>query len=360
MIKLFTYKNGGYLLKKVNNTPLRKRIITAMNTLAMIMVFFIMSGNCFAGDIVSIKVYPEHVGVFTTVGKQQFVAFGLDAQGHATNITRDVDWISSNTTLVQINATGLATIGTGITSGQVKITCSYPKARSAGGIVAKLLLNSHKVTPSISAGNGTIAPDNAQSVKNNATTQFTILPADGYHVDSVAGTCGGNLVGTTYTTDTITTDCTVEAGFALDVLTVTPSKVGNGTITPDTPQSVNYGNTTAFTVTADPGYTAAVQSDCGGSLVGDTFTTGPILKSCSVEATFTINTYTLTYGSGSCESISGDSPQTVNYGADGTAVEAVPAAGTNFTKWDDESVANPRTDTNVSADITVNAICEPN
>ena len=39
-----------------------------------------------------IKLYPEHVGVFTTVMKQQFVAFGVNAQGISTNITEQVGW----------------------------------------------------------------------------------------------------------------------------------------------------------------------------------------------------------------------------------------------------------------------------
>jgi hypothetical protein len=42
---------------------------------------------------------------------------------------------------------------------------------------------------------------------------FTITPADGYHIRSVTGTCGGSLAGNTYTTNLITADCTVVASF---------------------------------------------------------------------------------------------------------------------------------------------------
>jgi hypothetical protein len=75
----------------------------------------------------------------------------------------------------------------------------------------------------------------------------------------------------------------------------------------------------------------------------------------TVTASFAINTYTLTYNAGANGSISGTSPQTVAYGADGTAVTAVPATGYHFVSWSDASTANPRTDTNVTADITVTA-----
>ena len=75
----------------------------------------------------------------------------------------------------------------------------------------------------------------------------------------------------------------------------------------------------------------------------------------SVTANFAIDTYTLTYTAGANGSIRGTSPQTVDYGADGTAVTAVPAPGYHFVSWSDASTANPRTDTNVTANITVTA-----
>ena len=75
----------------------------------------------------------------------------------------------------------------------------------------------------------------------------------------------------------------------------------------------------------------------------------------TVTANFAINTYTLTYLSGGNGSISGTTPQTVNYGEDGTAVTAVPNTGYHFVNWSDSSIANPRTDMNVMGDITVTA-----
>lgn len=75
-----------------------------------------------------IKVYPEHVGVFTVVGTQQFVAFGTRDDGSLVNITREVDWHSSNTNVVTMNDVGLATIVAGMTSGLAEVSSSYPEA----------------------------------------------------------------------------------------------------------------------------------------------------------------------------------------------------------------------------------------
>ena len=55
----------------------------------------------------------------------------------------------------------------------------------------------------------------------------------------------------------------------------------------------------------------------------------------SVTANFAINTYTLTYTAGANGSITGTSPQTVNHGADGTPVTAVPNTGYHFVDWSD-------------------------
>ena len=75
----------------------------------------------------------------------------------------------------------------------------------------------------------------------------------------------------------------------------------------------------------------------------------------SVTASFAINTYTLTYTAGAHGTIQGTSPQTVAYGANGTAVTAVPATGYHFVKWSDDVTTASRTDTNVTADLSVSA-----
>ena len=54
---------------------------------------------------------------------------------------------------------------------------------------------------------------------------------------------------------------------------------------------------------------------------------------------FVIDTFTLTYTAGANGSIIGTTPQTVNYGTDGTAVTAQPAFGYHFVKWSDDSTA---------------------
>ena len=62
-------------------------------------------------------------------------------------------------------------------------------------VIANFAINTYTVTPSVSGGNGTIAPNTPQTVNYNATSQFTLTPNTGYHIGSVGGTCGGSLDG---------------------------------------------------------------------------------------------------------------------------------------------------------------------
>jgi len=159
---------------------------------------------------------------------------------------------------------------------------------SAAKNVTATFTPTYTVTPSAGAG-GTISPNTPQTVNDGATTSFTVTPGPGYTA-TVGGTCGGNLAGTTYTTSAIVASCTVVASFALVPIqyTVTPSAGAGGTISPSTPQLVNQGATTAFTVTPGAGYTATVGGTCGGNLAGTTYTTSAITANCTVAASFAL------------------------------------------------------------------------
>ncbi len=80
-----------------------------------------------------------------------------------------------------------------------------------------------------------------------------------------------------------------------------------------------------------------------------------VTSNITVTASFAIDTYTLTYYAGAHGLISGATPQTINRGASGSAVTAIPVTGYHFVNWSDGSTANPRTDTNVTADLTITA-----
>ena len=77
--------------------------------------------------------------------------------------------------------------------------------------------------------------------------------------------------------------------------TLTPS---GGSIAPDTPQTVDDGDTTTFTLTPDAHHAIDSVTGCGGTLEGDTYTTAAITADCTVTATFAISTHTVTPSAG--------------------------------------------------------------
>jgi hypothetical protein len=137
--------------------------------------------------------------------------------------------------------------------------------------------------------------------------------------------------------------------------TLTYNAGANGTITGPTPQTVNYGlDGSAVTAVPNPGYHFLSWDD---GILTATRTDTNVTADHTFTANFTtaIDSFTLTYTAGANGTITGPTPQTVNYGASGTLVTAVPNPGYHFLSWDDGVLTATRTDTNVTANIDVTA-----
>lgn len=146
---------------------------------------------------------------------------------------------------------------------------------------------------------------------------------------------------------------TIPWGSAVTSYTLMYLAGSGGTITGTTPQTVNSGgNGTEVTATPNVGYHFVSWSD--GVLTASR-TELNVTTDVTVAATFAINTYTLTYNAGTGGTITGTSPQTVNYNESGTEVTATPDAGHHFVDWSDAMLTASRTDANVTAELTVTA-----
>jgi hypothetical protein len=198
--------------------------------------------------------------------------------------------------------------------------------------------------------NGSLTGTTPQEVLSGGSgTAVTAVPAACYHFVNWSDGSTANP-----RTDTnVLADNSVTANFAITTYTFTYTAGANGSVTGTSPQTVNCGSDgTAVTAVPAACYHFVNWSD--GSTQNprtDTNASADI----TVTANFAINTYTLTYTAGPNGSVTGTSPQTVNCGSDGAAVTAVPAACYHFVNWSDGSTANPRTDMNVMADVTVTA-----
>jgi ribosome-associated toxin RatA of RatAB toxin-antitoxin module len=160
-------------------------------------------------------------------------------------------------------------------------------------------------------------------------------------------------------TDTdVTADVDVTAAFALNTYTITATAGEGGTISPAGEVIVEHGDDQPFLVTPDVGYEvdAVMVDDEPATLDDDTYTFVNVTADHTIHVTFALKTsYTLTYTAGTGGTISGQSPQTVEPGGSGTEVTAVPNAGYDFVGWSDGVMTPNRTDTDVTADISVQA-----
>jgi uncharacterized repeat protein (TIGR01451 family)/uncharacterized repeat protein (TIGR02543 family) len=124
------------------------------------------------------------------------------------------------------------------------------------------------------------------------------------------------------------------ATFTLKSYGITPTAGTYGTILPNTPQTVNYGDTITFTVTPTTGYhivDVTVDGISQGTIGRYTFNN--VTASHTIRADFAINTYTLNItqvGQGQVTRV----PSQTTY-THGTAVTltAIPTAGWYFDSW---------------------------
>lgn len=204
---------------------------------------------------------------------------------------------------------------------------------------------------SYAGAGGAITPKSAGAT-GGSTVVFTVTPNTGYSISSVTG-CGGTLSGGSYTTAPVTADCSVTASFSINTYTVSTSAGTGGSIS--SAATVNYGGTTAITVTPDTGYGISSVTGCGGTLSGNTYTTGTITADCTVTASFAaLHTVTATAGTGGSISptsiavAEGNSTSFVVTPNSGYAISGVTGCGGTLS-------ANVYTTAAVMADCAVNA-----
>ena len=164
-------------------------------------------------------------------------------------------------------------------------------------VSATFIQETHTITSSAGPG-GKVSPAGTFSVPEGSRKAFTLTPDKGYIFETITGDCRGynpseNELGTfTFETYPIYGDCTFKAEFTpkpTTTYTVTTrvSNMDGGTITPAGAISASYGDIKTFTLTPKNNkYKITSASGCGGTLTGNTYTTGPITSDCFIDASF--------------------------------------------------------------------------
>ena len=225
----------------------------------------------------------------------------------------------------------------------------------SGVVTAIFGATADQFTLTSSAGeHGSITP--TASIDSGTSKIFTITPNTNYHIVDVLVDSHSEGAITSYTFTNVTAPHTISATFAINTYNITATSGTNGEVSPTGVITKDALSSQTYTITPNANYHVAnVLVD--GSSVGviTTYTFSSISSTHTISATFAINTYTLTYTAEAHGNIMGTSPQTVNYGGDGSTVTAVPNTGYHFTNWSDGILTAARTETNVTSNKSVTA-----
>ncbi len=110
-------------------------------------------------------------------------------------------------------------------------TCTIANLSAAVTATAAFTLDQHAITENATPPAGGAVSCDPNPVDHGATSTCSITTNAGYTLQDVTGTCGGTLVGSTFTTNAITAPCTVQATFTLVTSVTIPAATGNGDLT---------------------------------------------------------------------------------------------------------------------------------
>ncbi|MEW6570083.1 MAG: LamG-like jellyroll fold domain-containing protein, partial [Nitrospirota bacterium] len=178
--------------------------------------------------------------------------------------------------------------GTDVLSAVVNNTYTINNVTATHTVVAIFSIDTFTISASAPGGHGTISC--TSPVSYGGTSTCTITANVGYHLQNLIDNTvdvTDLVTGNEYTIANVNFDHAVEATFAINTYTVTPSAGANGSISPSAAQTVSHGSTTSFTVTPNAGYQTVSVTGCGGTWAGtNPYITGSVTADCTVTATF--------------------------------------------------------------------------
>ena len=140
-------------------------------------------------------------------------------------------------------------------------------------IVANFIPEAYQITATAGT-NGSISPSGVTALSYGATQQYSIVPADGYHIEDV--TIDGDSVGAvgTYSFSDITVDHSIHATFAADAYVISATAGSGGAVSPAGETEVLANGSLTYTINAEEGYQVAdvvVDGESVGSVKSYTF-----------------------------------------------------------------------------------------
>ncbi len=168
-------------------------------------------------------------------------------------------------------------------------------------IRANFAINSYTV--SYTAGTGGSVNPSSESVNWNSANNGTVAnPSTGYSFTNYtleSGACNGTFSGATGVCSSVREAITVRANFTINSYTVNYQSNQGASFNPTFRTVTHGGSSTTPTITVDPGYTfshyTAVSGVGNGDLNTSTGNVTNVIGNMTIEASFTLNEYTISY-----------------------------------------------------------------
>ncbi|HEX7553672.1 MAG TPA: InlB B-repeat-containing protein, partial [Geothrix sp.] len=183
---------------------------------------------------------------------------------------------------------------------------------------------------------GSLVGSTSQTIASGAScTAVTAVPDPGYTFTTWIGAGFTSNAASPLTVTNVTQNLTITATFTQQTFTVTFVAGAGGSITGSSSQIMAYGGSaTAVSAVPNVGYTFTNWTGPGFTTTNATpLTVTNVTQNLTITATFTQQTFIVTFVAGAGGSMTGTTTQTVAYGGSATSVSAVPSVGYTFTNW---------------------------
>lgn len=236
-------------------------------------------------------------GMQTASARSSYTLDGVSVSGAGSTdgVSVTVSW--TNPYLDSENKTQTFTLGSNVSTNDSFQTMQNVVGTDSGGG------SPTTYTVSTSAGTGTSISPSSRQVNSGDNTTFTVTLSTGYESLSVSG-CSGSLVGDTFTTGTITSNCTVTASATQSTYTVTENGAGIATVSCNDTTVAHGATTTCSATLTASGYENLTLSGCSGSGDATSYTTGVVTGDCTVTASASLIQYTVSTTANAGTSIS--------------------------------------------------------
>ena len=252
-------------------------------------------------DNITLKFSPQFFNLMKAQNSQIYIALGFTVNPESTflnntqalpnydTLNEQLTFNNPNTTPFYYDYNPANVTQPHLRDAVVEVAVWSGAVTSYGGGGPTPINGTHTIYASAGSG-GTISPIGSVSVSDGANQNFTITNNTGYHITDVVVDGVSNGIISSYTFSNVTQDHTIAAAFAIYTYVITPTTpLVNGTINPNTPQTVNYGGTPTFTFTPSPGYHVVTVFVNGTPLpptTPTTYTFPAVTSNQTISATF--------------------------------------------------------------------------